>query len=106
MCPCRLLKKCELVHADIKLDNMLTMDGRPVLVMSDFGSAVHVRGDGEIAPYLVSRFYRAPEVILGIPFGYYTDMWAVACCLFELYTGTYLFPGRSNNEMLKVCACL
>ena len=30
-------------------------------------------------------------------------MWAVACTLFELYTGTYLFPGRTNNEMLKVC---
>lgn len=57
---------------------------------------------GEIAPYMVSRYYRAPEVILGRPFGCAVDVWAVGCVLFEMYTGSYLFPGRTNNDMLKV----
>jgi serine/threonine-protein kinase PRP4 len=29
-------------------------------------------------------------------------MWSLGCTLFELYTGKYAFPGRSNNEMLKL----
>ena len=30
------------------------------------------------------------------------DMWSVGCVIYELYTGKILFPGRSNNEMLKL----
>jgi serine/threonine-protein kinase PRP4 len=57
--------------------------------------------DNEITPYLVSRFYRAPEIILGIPYDYAVDMWSIGCTLFELYTGKILFTGRNNNQMLK-----
>jgi serine/threonine-protein kinase PRP4 len=54
-----------------------------------------------VTPYLVSRFYRAPEVILGIPYDYSVDMWSIGCTLYELYTGKILFTGDSNNQMLK-----
>ena len=37
--------------------------------------------------YLVSRFYRAPEIILGLKYDMRVDMWSVATCLYELYTG-------------------
>ena len=30
------------------------------------------------------------------------DMWSVGCVLYELFTGKILFPGRTNNEMLKL----
>ena len=30
------------------------------------------------------------------------DMWSIGCVIYELYTGKILFPGRSNNEMLKL----
>lgn len=43
-------------------------DRRTVVKLCDFGSAMF-SGDNEITPYLVSRFYRAPEVILGLPYG-------------------------------------
>jgi len=33
------------------------------------------------------RFYRAPEIILGMQYGHGIDMWSVACTIFELYTG-------------------
>jgi serine/threonine-protein kinase PRP4 len=65
-------------------------------------AAVVVRAGRDLAPYLASRYYRPPEVILGRPFGPAADMWAVACVLFELYTGSFLFPGRDNNHMLKL----
>ena len=65
----------------------------------DFGSAMFA-GQNEITPYLVSRFYRPPEVVLGLEYSFPMDLWAIGCCLFELFTGKMAFPGKSNNEMV------
>ena len=44
-------------------------------------------------PYVVSRYYRAPELILGSPYyDYSIDVWAAGCILFELLTRTPMFP--------------
>ena len=40
--------------------------------------------------------------VLGCKYDYAIDMWAVGCTLFEVYSGKILFPGKSNNEMLKL----
>lgn len=40
--------------------------------------------------------------MLGCPFDTPVDIWSAAVSLFELYTGKVMFPGRSNNEMLKL----
>ncbi|KAJ9615606.1 U4/U6 small nuclear ribonucleoprotein prp4 [Cladophialophora chaetospira] len=95
-----LLKKCQYIHADLKPDNILVNEARSTLKICDLGSASPVT-DNATAPYLVSRFYRAPEVILGISYDYGIDMWSVGCTLFELYTGKILFTGRNNNGMLR-----
>jgi serine/threonine protein kinase len=39
--------------------------------------------------------------VLGLPYDFGIDLWSVAVTLFELYTGKIMFPGKSNNEMLK-----
>ena len=95
------LKRCEVLHADLKPDNILVNQERSKLKICDLGTASKAR-DAEITPYLVSRFYRAPEVILGMPFDYAIDMWSIGCTLFELYTGRILFAGSDNNQMLRV----
>jgi len=51
-------------------------------------------------PYLISRFYRPPEVILGLPYSVLVDLWSVAVTLSELYTGQILFQGTTNNDMI------
>ncbi|OQO01427.1 hypothetical protein B0A48_12982 [Cryoendolithus antarcticus] len=94
------LKRCEVLHADLKPDNILVNHERSRLKICDLGTAAKAQ-DAEITPYLVSRFYRAPEVILGIPFDYAIDMWSIGCTLFELYTGRILFAGSDNNQMLR-----
>ena len=57
----RHLKKCHILHADIKPDNILVNESKLFLKLCDFGSASYA-SDCEITPYLVSRFYRAPEI--------------------------------------------
>ncbi|CAM1507532.1 Fc.00g071730.m01.CDS01 [Cosmosporella sp. VM-42] len=99
------MKKCSIIHADLKPDNILVNETRNVLKICDLGTAID-RSDAatahtEITPYLVSRFYRAPEIILGMPYDYSVDMWSIGCTLYELYTGKILFTGDSNNQMLK-----
>lgn len=80
------LMTCELIHADIKPDNILINSNKTQVRLADFGSAFHV-SENTPTPYLESRFYRAPEVILGVPYSYPIDLWAVGATLFELCTG-------------------
>lgn len=95
-----LLRKCNIIHADIKPDNILINEARSSLKICDLGSATD-GADNPITPYLVSRFYRAPEIILGLPYDCAIDVWAIGCTLYELFTGRILFAGRSNNQMLR-----
>lgn len=95
-----LLRKCNILHADLKPDNVLVNESRNMLKICDLGSASDA-SENEITQYLVSRFYRAPEIILGMPYDFGIDVWSIGCTLFELYTGKILFTGRSNNQMLR-----
>ena len=53
--------------------------------------------------YIQSRFYRCPEVILGLTYHCAIDMWSLGCILAELFTGYPLFPGENEVEQL---ACI
>ncbi|KAH0677705.1 hypothetical protein KY285_025506 [Solanum tuberosum] len=55
------LKNYSVLHCDFKPDNILVNEARTVLKLCDFGNAMFA-GKNEITPYLVSRFYRAPEI--------------------------------------------
>lgn len=95
------LKKCEILHADIKPDNILLDDTFKTLKLCDFGSASK-KDSNEPTPYLVSRYYRAPEVIIGLRYDYAMDLWSFGCTIYEIFTGKIMFPGKSNNHMLKL----
>lgn len=96
-----LLKKCNILHADLKPDNVLAdARGGTKIKIADLGSAADA-SEKDITPYLVSRFYRAPEIMLGMAPDYAIDMWSIGCTLFELFTDKILFQGSSNNQMLK-----
>jgi serine/threonine-protein kinase PRP4 len=96
------LEDHRVVHADIKLDNILVSTDFSTVKLCDFGSAFfETDTDNDPTPYLVSRFYRAPEIILGMEYDKKIDLWSVAVSLAELFTGRVLFPGMNNNDMLR-----
>jgi serine/threonine-protein kinase PRP4 len=97
------LKRNNIVHGDIKPDNCLVgAQDRTVIKLGDLGSAFETN-EAELTPYLVSRYYRAPEIILGMhPLGFALDMFSLGTTLFELCTGQFLLPSRNNNHHLKL----
>jgi dual specificity tyrosine-phosphorylation-regulated kinase 2/3/4 len=61
----------------------------------DFGSSCYQ--DEKIYTYVQSRFYRSPEIILGVPYSTSIDIWSLGCILSELHTGYPLFPGENEQ---------
>lgn len=100
-------------HRDIKPENILitptsmyyeNSDGYPdsyVIKLADFGLARDVYNKKPYTPYVSTRWYRSPEILLRN--GYYStplDIWAFGCVAFEMVTFQPLFPG--NDELDQV----
>eukprot|EP00347_Sterkiella_histriomuscorum_P018165 403346545 len=95
------LHKHKYIHADLKPDNIMVDKDAKKIKLCDFGSCLRIE-EAVITEYMVSRFYRAPEIMLGCEFDQAIDIWSAGVTLYELYTGKVMFYGRSNNEMLKL----
>lgn len=88
-----------IVHCDLKPENILLSDYFACKVkIVDFGSSTTKTLSSVF--YVQSRFYRSPEVILGIPYGNAIDVWSFGCLAFELFTGRPLFPGKDNKDQI------
>uniref|UniRef100_A0A8R1DFH8 non-specific serine/threonine protein kinase n=1 Tax=Caenorhabditis japonica TaxID=281687 RepID=A0A8R1DFH8_CAEJA len=97
------LKSLGLIHADLKPENIMLVDPQqqPYRVkVIDFGSASH-RSKAVTNTYLQSRYYRAPEIILGLPFNESIDMWSLGCVIAELFLGWPLYPGSSEYDQIR-----
>ncbi|KAF5894477.1 homeodomain-interacting protein kinase 3-like isoform X2, partial [Clarias magur] len=97
------LKAMGLIHADLKPENIMLVDPvrQPYRVkVIDFGSASHV-SKAVCSTYLQSRYYRAPEIILGLPFCEAIDMWSLGCVIAELFLGWPLYPGALEYDQIR-----
>ncbi|KAJ8795993.1 hypothetical protein J1605_002755 [Eschrichtius robustus] len=97
------LKSLGLIHADLKPENIMLVDPvrQPYRVkVIDFGSASHV-SKTVCSTYLQSRYYRAPEIILGLPFCEAIDMWSLGCVIAELFLGWPLYPGALEYDQIR-----
>ncbi|XKL65884.1 hypothetical protein PGB90_009304 [Kerria lacca] len=92
----------KIIHCDLKPENiLLKQPGRSGIKVIDFGSSCYE--DECLYTYIQSRFYRAPEVIMGLAYDMAIDMWSLGCILCELYTGYPLLPGEDENDQF---ACI
>ena len=51
---------------------------------------------------MATRWYRAPELLLGDKYGRAVDVWSIGCIIGELSDGQPLFPGESEIDQLMV----
>jgi len=96
------LKVNRVLHCDLKPDNMLVSQDRSEVKIADLGSASLSTEEIVPTPLLVSRYYRAPELILGLKYDHAIDMFAFGCCLYEFATGTFLLKSKDNNDHLRM----
>ncbi|EDQ92209.1 uncharacterized protein MONBRDRAFT_14418 [Monosiga brevicollis MX1] len=88
-----------IIHCDLKPENILLRNPkRTALKLIDFGSSCYI--GKTMYPYIQSRFYRSPEVLLGLPYDQAIDMWSLGCILFELHTGDPIFNGVSERDQV------
>lgn len=96
------LNKNRIIHCDMKPENvLLKQQGRSGIKVIDFGSSCYEHQ--RVYTYIQSRFYRAPEVMMGARYGMPIDMWSLGCILAELLTGFPLLPGEDEADQM---ACI
>ncbi|CAM0955082.1 unnamed protein product [Alopecurus aequalis] len=93
------LHHLNIVHCDLKPENILMKSySRCEIKVIDLGSSCFLTDN--LSLYVQSRSYRAPEIILGLPYDQKIDIWSLGCIFAELYTGEVLFPNESVSTIL------
>jgi cyclin-dependent kinase-like len=94
----------DIIHRDIKPENLLINTKTQTLKLCDFGFARPLSSNTqELTEYVATRWYRAPELLLGSTmYGFGVDMWAIGCIMGEISDGQPLFPGESEVDMLFI----
>lgn len=90
----------DIIHCDLKPENILLRHPKKSGVkVIDFGSSC--RSNKRMYSYIQSRFYRSPEVMLGLPYSVAIDMWSLGCILAEMHTGEPLFSGSDQFDQMQ-----
>ncbi|KAF8445231.1 kinase-like domain-containing protein [Terfezia claveryi] len=98
LCGVRWIHSAGIIHRDIKPSNILVQDGQ--VKICDFGSA-HESSSIGTEFYVVSGWYRAPELLLCQTYGFAVDIWAVGCVWSEILLGHPLFHGVTTEGQLQ-----
>jgi serine/threonine protein kinase len=96
----RFVHNLGLVHSDVKPENILLGSySRAQVKLIDFGSSCYLTD--RQSSYIQSRSYRAPEVVLGLPYDGKIDVWSLGCVVAEMLTGEVTFQNDSIVSMLS-----
>ncbi|KAL3877634.1 hypothetical protein ACJMK2_035334 [Sinanodonta woodiana] len=86
-----------IIHRDLKPSNIVVKSDCTLKIL-DFGLARTAGTGFMMTPYVVTRYYRAPEVILGMGYKENVDIWSVGCIMAELIRGGVMFPGSDHID--------
>ncbi len=98
--------KKNIVHRDLKPENILLTNDE-IIKICDFGSSKIINNDKNTeticksTPYIVTRYYRAPELLLGKSnYDFKIDIFSAGCIIAELFILAPLFPGASEGSQI------
>ena len=95
-----IIADCGIIHCDLKPENILFVSSKSIQIkIIDLGSGCYE--PDQMYTYIQSRFYRSPEVMLGLKYSKAIDMWSLGCILVELYRGFPLFPGKNEEDLMS-----
>ncbi|XP_053562785.1 mitogen-activated protein kinase 13 [Bombina bombina] len=98
LCGLKYIHAAGIVHRDLKPGNLAVNEDCELKIL-DFGLARHA--DAEMTGYVVTRWYRAPEVILNwMHYNKTVDIWSVGCIMGEMLIGKPLFKGKDYLDQL------
>ncbi|XP_031253175.1 mitogen-activated protein kinase homolog MMK2-like [Pistacia vera] len=98
----KYVHSASVLHRDLKPSNLL-LNANCDLKIGDFGLARTTSETDFMTEYVVTRWYRAPELLLNCT--EYTaaiDIWSVGCILGEIMTREPLFPGKDYVHQLRL----
>lgn len=102
----KYIHNAHVAHRDLKPANLVTNITCELKII-DFGLSRSVKvPNNDLTDYVVTRWYRPPELLLeNTEYTVVVDIWSVACIFAEMYNRKPLFPGKSTMEQLKmICA--
>eukprot|EP00605_Chrysophyceae_sp_TOSAG23-4_P000588 GSChrysophyteH1.ASY1.ANO1.665.1 assembled CDS len=96
----------DIIHCDLKPENILLQNPRrSAIKLIDFGSSCY--SSKRTYTYIQSRFYRSPEILLGLKYTQKIDIWSLGCVLVEMHSGEPLFGGADQmDQMCRIVAVL
>jgi serine/threonine protein kinase len=89
----------EMIHTDIKPENIMLSEDNGVKLIDFGGTAFR---DTQLGPYIQSRWYRAPELILGEQPTPAIDIWSLGATVAEMYIGAPIFAGQDQLNVLQL----
>jgi len=97
------LHSANIIHRDLKPSNILATETCDVQ-LCDFGlsRAIDFSADENRTEYVVTRYYRAPEIMISHEYSTAVDMWSLGCTMAELMTGQILFKGENYIQQIKL----
>ena len=98
----KYIHSANVLHRDLKPSNLL-LNANCDLKICDFGLARTAEDSTFMTEYVVTRWYRAPELLLNCSdYSSSIDVWSVGCIFMELLNRQPLFPGRDYVQQLRL----